>query len=319
MSDGERRAGCQCVVTVFGIGFLLLVILLPMSHQDVEYYQYGFLKRRSTGNVLANQGVYTAGRYWNGPDFTMKLYERDAHLVEFDKLPVFSSGTNESIGLEFKLDISFTYMLIKEQMQQLHEEMEQTYRTVVDARARAAIKNEATKVQFSQYFEERTLVEQNLKHAVHQQLLALHVNVVDFHLGRVEIDDKVRQMQLTTRVQNEVNDQAQNEQLAKAERDVTDLEEATINLQATRVTKLAESEAAFILTSAEAEAAKIERLANMDGLAYLFSSLNLTEQRHKASFDYLRTVLRHKSAELSTSFMDKHNVLATTNIGGGNR
>ena len=37
----------------------------------------------------------------------------DAHLVEFYKLTVFSAGTNESIGLEFKLDISFTYTLIK--------------------------------------------------------------------------------------------------------------------------------------------------------------------------------------------------------------
>jgi hypothetical protein len=77
-------------------------------------------------------------------------------------------------------------------MKELHEEMEDTYRTVVDAQARAAIKNEASNVDFTQYFKERTLVERNLKAAVYNQLLKFHVQVVDFHLGRVEIDDKVQ-------------------------------------------------------------------------------------------------------------------------------
>ena len=34
-------------------------------------------------------------------------------------------------------------------------------------------------------------MERNLKRAVYNQLLNFHVEVIDFHLGRVEIDDKV--------------------------------------------------------------------------------------------------------------------------------
>ena len=49
------------------------------------------------------------------------------------------------------------------------------------------------------------------------------------------------------------------------------------------MTKLAESEAAFILAEAEAEAAKIERLATMQGLAALYTSLNLTDAKHKGA------------------------------------
>jgi hypothetical protein len=41
---------------------------------------------------------------------------------------------------------------------------------------------------------------------------------------------QVREKQLTTRVQYEVNDQAENEQLAQRERDATELEVQTINL-----------------------------------------------------------------------------------------
>jgi hypothetical protein len=49
------------------------------------------------------------GRYWNGPDYTMQTYQGDLHFSEFKELPVFSSTDGESIGLEFKLDIFFTY------------------------------------------------------------------------------------------------------------------------------------------------------------------------------------------------------------------
>jgi hypothetical protein len=71
------------------------------------------------------------GRYWHGPDNMMQTYQKDLHFAEFKELPVFSSTDGESIGLEFKLDIFFTYSIIPEELVDLHKEFKFTYRAVV--------------------------------------------------------------------------------------------------------------------------------------------------------------------------------------------
>jgi hypothetical protein len=55
------------VVIVSSIGALLLVILLPLSFSYLDFYHYGFLRRRTTGRVNLDR-VYEGGRYFVGPD-----------------------------------------------------------------------------------------------------------------------------------------------------------------------------------------------------------------------------------------------------------
>lgn len=50
-----------------GIIILLLVILLPISFSYIDFYDYGFLRRRTTGRVNLGR-VYEGGRYLVGPD-----------------------------------------------------------------------------------------------------------------------------------------------------------------------------------------------------------------------------------------------------------
>jgi hypothetical protein len=65
------------------------------------------------------------------------------------------------------------------------------YLAQVDARARDGIKNQAAGFKFTEYFTNRTMVEQALKQAVYDRLLPVHVEVQDLHLGRVAINEKV--------------------------------------------------------------------------------------------------------------------------------
>lgn len=101
----------------------------------------------------------------------------------------------------------------------------------VDARARDGIKNQAALFKFTDYFTQRIMVEQALKEAVYERLLPVHVKVKDLHMGRVSINEKVREKQLDARVQFEVNDEAEFQRAAQLERDATNLQVAEIDLQ----------------------------------------------------------------------------------------
>ena len=89
---------CGATVTV-----VLLCILLPLSLSGVEYYQYGFAMRRSTGAVSTGR-VYESGLYGLGPDFEFKTFNRGAHIVEWEEISMWSnSNSSEAVGLEFKV------------------------------------------------------------------------------------------------------------------------------------------------------------------------------------------------------------------------
>ena len=81
----------RAIFSVIAVGFLLLVILLPLSFSYVEYHEYGLLQRKSTGKVDTTK-VYGSGRYAVGPDYTFLKYRADAHSLQLDDLSVFSSS-----------------------------------------------------------------------------------------------------------------------------------------------------------------------------------------------------------------------------------
>lgn len=180
----------KCLVyaclSIIPIGLLLMVILVPMSLSHVEYYEYG-LEKRKTGKVDTSK-VYESGRYVVGPAYEFVKYQADSHFVQIEELSVFSAGDNEdSIGLSFQVDVDFTYLLIKDEIGQLHEDLASSYSTVILSRARDAIKNEAIFISFEEYFQERKAVEARFRAAVEKRWNvkpSLHCKLDQFHLGR---------------------------------------------------------------------------------------------------------------------------------------
>lgn len=104
------------------------MILLPASVSSIEYHEYGLLKRKSTGTMILDKGVYTAGRYFNGPDYTFKKFKADAHVLKLDDLSVFSGDK-----LDSRLDITIIYFLKKDKLVELHNAYERAYEPVVSA------------------------------------------------------------------------------------------------------------------------------------------------------------------------------------------
>ena len=68
-SDGGNSACCYLLLIGGGvIGLLLLVILLPISFSYLDFYDYGLLRRHTTGRVQLYP-VYEGGRHLVGPDY----------------------------------------------------------------------------------------------------------------------------------------------------------------------------------------------------------------------------------------------------------
>eukprot|EP00571_Detonula_confervacea_P009803 CAMPEP_0172299580 /NCGR_PEP_ID=MMETSP1058-20130122/1852_1 /TAXON_ID=83371 /ORGANISM="Detonula confervacea, Strain CCMP 353" /LENGTH=371 /DNA_ID=CAMNT_0013009081 /DNA_START=107 /DNA_END=1222 /DNA_ORIENTATION=- len=242
-----------------GITVLLLVlILVPLSFSYVDYYDYGLVQRKSTGSVDKTE-VYSNGRYAIGADKHFIKYQADAHLESFDELGVFSATTsNVSIGLAFDVDIDFTYLLIKEEIGEIHNEMASNYRSVIRSRAEEAIKNIAAKqVTFTDFFQQRQTVEALFRSAVEERWNSppsLHCTMDQFHLGRIRIPQSVATKQLESRVQNERNDKEEFLQQAQLERELTTVEVNQVDLKTNLELTTARAKASQIKTKAVAEA-----------------------------------------------------------------
>lgn len=58
--------------------------------------QYGFKRQKSTG-IVDKTDVYTAGRYFYGPDMEFKIFPRDAHYVTLKSAKIFTADKLEVI------------------------------------------------------------------------------------------------------------------------------------------------------------------------------------------------------------------------------
>ena len=316
----------RAIFSILAVGFLLLVILLPLSFSYVEYHEYGLLQRKSTGKVDTTK-VYGSGRYAVGPDYTFLKYRADAHSLQLDDLSVFSSsgGSNTSIGLEFLLDIDLTYTLVKDEIGMLHTSLASSYNSVISSRAKDAVKNEAVFITFEQFFQARVAVETRLREAVvarWQESPALPCVLDQFHLGRIQIPDAVARKQLETKLQNERNDKESFLQQAIVERELTAVEVNAILLEKEAVLRTAAAEASLKRAKAKADAQKLVLEAQNTGLRALFTALGFTtgEEDKKMALDYLRSLRARANnvtaprTTLSATYLSNDNVIKTDEI-----
>jgi len=307
----EIRDSAACLLSVVG---LLVLILVPLSFSYVDYFEYGLKQRKSTNKIDLSK-VYDSGRYLIGPDFTFLKYQADSHHVKLRQLGVFSAGeSNSSIGLEFQINIDFTFLLNKNDIATLHQQLASSYLSVVTSRAKDAVKNEAIFVSFQEYFQSRKAIESRFRLAVQKrwdEAPPLQVTLDQFHVGRIQIPESVARKQLESKLQNERNDKESYLQQAQIERDMTAVEVNAVLLEKDLVLKTAEAYASLVTAKGKAEAKKTVEDAQNLGFRHLFNAANITTQAHKASFDYIRTLTNKADVELGMSFMSDNNVLKT--------
>jgi hypothetical protein len=300
--------------TLLFVGFLLTVILVPMSLEHVEYYEYGLEMRKTTGRVDTTY-VYERGRYNVGPTYKFIKYQADAHFEEFNALSVFSKGaSNTSIGLEFKVDVDFTYLLKKDEIGELHQDLSNSYRAIIESRAKDGIKNEAIHVSFTEYFQDRKEVEKRFRDAVQRRWdsTRVHCTLDQFHLGRIRIPDSVATRQLESLVQNERNDQEAYFQQAQLEREQTAVEVNSIFLEKEKILRTAQAEASLLRAKAKAQAALIKVEAQVNGTALLFLASDIVKQEHMTAYTYIRNLANREKVDLSISYVSPGQVLQTT-------
>lgn len=310
----KNQATQSAICCGFAVAILLIVILVPLSFSYVDYYEYGLNQRKTTGSVDISR-VFSRGRYLTGPDFKFLHYQADAHFESLSELSVFSAGaSNESIGLEFRIDVDFTYLLKQEEIGELHQQLAGSYRGVVLSRARDAIKNEAIFVTFNEYFQERIGVEERFKAAVQRRWdsnPSVHCNLDQFHLGRIRIPESVARKQLESRVQNERNDRETFLQQAQVEREVTAVEVNSIDLQRINLLRRTEAEATLLRSIARVKANQIRAEAQINGTVNLFRAAGISSQEHMTAFTYIRTLQNRENVDLDVSFLTPENVLRT--------
>lgn len=314
----DIATGPAIVLSVLAVGSLLTIILVPMSFSRIEYWEYGLQKRKTSG-VVDYSRVYGAGRHLNGPLNTFIKYQADAHFVSLEELSVFSAGqTESSIGLEFVLDVDFTFLLKKDEIPEVHQELARQYETVIVSRTRDAIKNEAIFVTFTEYFQKRLDVEKRFRKAVEtrwEEAPSLHATLDTFNLGRIRIPETVAAKQLEARVQNERNSRESFLQQAEIQRELTQVEVNSIQLEREKILRTAEARASLIKAMAVSQASQIQADAANNGTQHLYETAGFTEQNHKISFSYIRTLMnRAEGLDVNLNYLTPENVLKTTSV-----
>jgi regulator of protease activity HflC (stomatin/prohibitin superfamily) len=242
-------------------------------------------------------------------------------LESFEELGVFSASTsNESVGLEFWVDVDFTFFLKPDEIGFVHQELASKYRSVILSRAQEAIKNVAAKnVTFVEFFQERTKVESLFRDAVQARWdfkPSLHCTLDQFHLGRIRIPTSVATKQLEARVQNERNDQEQFLQNAQIEREMTAVEVNQINLETNKELRTAEAQASLIRTKALAEAELLKAQASINGTKMLLEAAGIESQDHMIVFNYINTLRSRNQLDIAVSYLSEDGVLRTAPVQG---
>ncbi len=294
---------------------LLIVILIPVSLGYVEYYEYGLDQSKIT-RAVNTEKVYGPGRYFIGPANSFIKYQRDAHFEELVGLGVFSLGAEDSIGLEFAVDVGFTYFLIEDEIGDLHRELAQNYRTQILSRATEAIKNEAAaSVSFDQYFQDRKEVERKFRGAIERSWSlppSLHCTLDQFHLGRIGIPSSVAVKQLEAQIQIERNGRESFSQQAEIEREQTAVEVNSINLETTLLLRTAYAEANLLRSKARSEAERIKAAAHINGTQYLLEAAGINTEQDISAFSYIRTLKGRNQLNMAVSYLEPDNVVRTT-------
>jgi hypothetical protein len=314
--ETSNRAFVKCGCCLLIVGILLIVILVPLSFSYVDYYEYGLVKRRSSGFVDTS-AVYASGRYRLGPTHKFFIYQADAFVEHLESLSVFSAGGNESIGLEFLIDVDFTFFLVRDELGLLYDQLASSYESVIVSRAIEGIKNEAVYVTFNDYFQSRLEVEKRFRVAVQarwNQDPPLHCTLDQFNLGYIQIPDSVAQIQLDNRIQTETNAMLAYDQQAQLVQETTAVEVNNINLEADNILQTVQAQAGYIQAKAIAQSKQLIAEAQLNGTTVLFQAAGIQSQEEKIAFDYIRALANRDNLTMEVSYVAADSVLRTTAI-----
>ncbi|CAF0847232.1 unnamed protein product [Brachionus calyciflorus] len=325
---------------VLGIGGILLIILLPMSFSYLDFYEYGFVRRRTTGKVYTDN-VYSGGRHLIGPDFEFKEFYAAAQFVSFYHIPIFTLD-----NLEVKITAELQYFLIKEDLKLLHDSYDVYYHQIIANNAKDAIKNSITKFDTDEFISNRSVIQNDLFFGVRQRLSGkcclpncktdcknckqwemcdknckprplctkedkgFFVEVRYLELQDIDIPLQVNERKLLSLIRDLEKEKEESVKEEMIVRKNSEYEVAKITNKAKEIVENAKAQYSLLINQAEVNASRIIENIHNDGLQKMFNDLGLTSPKHKSSLNYIRSLKNHEKIKYSIDF---NTLIANTN------
>ena len=111
MEEEKKKRLAICCVS---LGLLLLVILLPLSYQYVDFTEYGLRYNTITKKVEPTE-AFEAHRFFGGLSTAYHIYPKTVQIVIFNgtglKKPI---EMKDKIGGSFNIEVNMGYQLLKD-------------------------------------------------------------------------------------------------------------------------------------------------------------------------------------------------------------
>jgi len=325
----ETKSTFFCVGAIT-LGVLGLAIgLIAASFADVNYYEYGFKKSRSTGSVDTSV-VYTSGRHFVGPDKTFKTFQSTAHLITLDNILIFSRDK-----LEIGITVDLQYFLNKDDLPELHDEYDLFYEEIFKQTAKDTVKGAVTSYSTREFFEKRAEIEQKIFLELRKRFSGscceplcndsdflcidgcikprssctkadkgLFSTVKYFVFGQITIPRDVSdrfQLTLIRQLETEKEAFVQDEAVVRKK---TQQKVRLIENEAREVRRNATAKASFVSGKAETDAQFLVNAAHRDGLKSMYTSLGISDEKQKASINYIRSLTENEAVRLTVGFQE---------------
>jgi len=148
-----------------------------------------------------------------------------------------------------------------------------------------------------EYLTKRPVIEEELRLNVTKSLKTdIFVDVMDLQLRKIQLSDDYQTTKLNAALQKESNAKEQYIQKKTLIEEQTSLEVLQIDNEALRIEKGAVADATLIRERADYQAKQLVETRRSDGLKYMLDQLGLQTDEHKASLDYITTIINNKES-----------------------
>lgn len=329
---GSTILGLGAGGTVLAILVLALVILLPMSFSYLDYYEMGFTRRRTTGNV-DTENVYSSGRHLIGPDHEFKEFYASAQYVSFQHIPIFTTD-----NLQVNISIELQFFLIKDDLKLLHDAFDIFYNKIIVDNAKDALKNSVTKFDTDEFISNRTVIQNELFYGVRERLSGacclpgclktcsqceqwqlctpnckprsqctkadkgLFVEVRYLQLHDIDIPYQVNERRLRSLITDLEREREKSIKEEMIVRKQTDYEVGKIQNRANELLENSTATSQLIVNQAHTNYSQsIETVHNVQ-LKKMYEELAFTTPKHKTSLNYIRSLKDHDKIKYSIDF-----------------
>jgi regulator of protease activity HflC (stomatin/prohibitin superfamily) len=306
--DKKQRFACyNKIFQCGGILLLLAAILIAMSFSRVNYYEFAFKQRKSTGTVFkaTKEDVFKSGRYMLGPDFQFVTYPSTIVNDFLDDVEAWTKViTGVHAGVAVTLDIGFQYRLIPDELPELYSKVGLSFKQLVRNLAIRTLKTNATLYTADEFIMNRRYVEQMFFDALNVDLrMKANVQLDKLQMREVRFPQNFMDRKQASAIQKLKNDEENYLKISKVSRTETARQVKYKTNDALEIQENAKAQADLIRKKAKNEAARIIERSRADGLEILAKAINITDEKELLSLDYLFSLM-DKGTELYVNFDD---------------